>query len=331
MDNRIEKLLSLCSRVGFGTVENSREEKIFRSQLNREMLLLCRSLPESKQTEAVLFLAEHLKTPFRGGFDFMDYFYTPAWSILFWLLQSSSDNNRPAPEYVSSALKGHVMAMFLHALDDHLIDGQLPFTHLSLLIRSQAWMIMNLAFEQLSKEVEKGAELVHGFFNDYYLSISLSNEFESLEEYCAIFKKQMATWLVVPVLVARKICADEAHPRAVEAAYCSFGVAWRLLDDLQDMEKDMDRGVHSSIYVCLNENIKQVWNKNANKYNWKNDKYRKIILDYIIEESVVYTIIERACSELETAASLTDACFMPELADEFRSLSIPLRKERNRT
>ena len=131
---------------------------------------------------------------------------------------------------MKDAKTGHTMAMFLHAFDDHLTDGQLSVTHLNLLMRSQSWMIMSQAYERLAKGVKNGADIVRAFIDDYYSSIAISDD-RSLDGYCAIFRKQMATTLVVPVLLARKICQDEEFSRAIQSAYSSFGIAWRLLDD----------------------------------------------------------------------------------------------------
>ncbi len=326
MDNGIKDLLSLCSRIDFGTVNLSREEEAFRGELNREMLSLCEYLPECKRTEAALFLVEYLQASFSSGLNFVNYFYAPAWSILFWLHRSCPDNRKLDPKYMKDAKTGHTMAMFLHAFDDHLNDGQWPVTHLALLIRSQSWMIMNQAYSRLAKGVEKGEETVRGFINDYYSSISKSDRAESLDSYCVLFRKQMATWLIAPVLLARKICPDEEFSRSIQAVYSSFGIAWRLLDDIQDIGKDMIKGVHSSIYVCLNEDLKGCWDKDIEEKKDQNNDCVQAILSYVLEKGVVDTIKERSCGELESAASIADSCSMPGLAGELRCLLNPLRK-----
>ena len=124
----------------------SRDAEAFRGELNREVLSLCDCLPQSMRTEAALFLMRYLQASFRDGLNFVNYFYSPAWSIIFWLHRTCPDNRKPDLKYNKDAKTGHTMAMFLHAFDDHLTDGQLPVTHLALLIRSQSWMIMNQAY-----------------------------------------------------------------------------------------------------------------------------------------------------------------------------------------
>jgi hypothetical protein len=277
------------------------------------------------QTEAALFLLQYLRTSFGGGLNFVNYFYTPAWSILFWLHRSCPESKKPDPKYVKDAKTGHTMAMFLHAFDDHLIDGQLPVTHLALLIRSQSWMIMNRAFEGLARGVEKGPAIVRHFIDDYYSSIGTSDETESLDSYCAFFRKQMATWMIVPVLMARRMCANEEFVCSVQALYSSFGIAWRLLDDLQDIEKDMKKGTHSSVYTCLPDEIRKGWDRVKDEKADGNHGYAGQVLNYISVNRVIDKIRQSICNELESAASRADACDMTGFADELRCLLRPLR------
>ena len=325
MDNKIRKLLSSWSQVDFGAVNLSREEKAFCRELNREMLLLCEYLPKSMRTNAALFLVRYLQASFSDGLRFVNYFYAPAWSILFWLHQSCPGRRRLDPKCLKDAKIGHIVAMFLHALDDHLTDGQLPVTHLSLLMRSQFWMIMNQAYRRLAKGVEKGAAIVRGFIEDYYSSIGKYNETESMDHYCKSFTKQMGTSLIVPILLARRLRADEEYSDSIQSAYSSFGIAWRLLDDLQDIENDMMKGVHSSIYVCLNDDLRGWWDKTSEEKTNHNNDYVQSILSYVLEERVMDRIRERVCRELQSAASTADSCSMPGFARELRCLLKPLR------
>jgi len=331
MEGRIADLLSFCSLINFGAVNLSREEEAFRGELNREMLSLCEYLPESMRTGAALFLVKYLHTSFIGGLNFFDYFYAPAWSILFWLRQSRLGNRKLDPKYLKDAKTGHAMAMFLHALDDHLTDSQLPVTHLTLLMRTQSWTMMNRAFERLARDVPRGMAIVSDFIDDYYSSIARSDKMESLDSYCAFFRKQMATWLVVPVLMAKRIYADEKSVRSVQAVYSSFGIAWRLLDDLQDIETDMMKGIHSSLYACLPGGIRRKWNRIKEEKADRNGGSAGQVLNYILVNGIVDRIRKRICSELESAASRADSCDMTKFADELRCLLRPLRNGENRS
>jgi hypothetical protein len=329
MDNKVADLLSFCSRIDFGTVNLSWEEEAFRAELNREMLTLCQCLPKSMRTEAVLFLMEYLHTSFIGCVNFVNYFYAPAWSILFWLHQTCPDNRKLGPKYVKDAKTAHTMAMFLHALDDHLTDGQLPVSHLVLLMRSQSWMIMNQAYKRLSKGVEKGGATVREFIDDYYSSIGKSDETESLDSYCKFFGKQMATWLIVPVLMTKRMYGNEEFARSVQAVYSSFGIAWRLLDDLQDIEKDMMKGIHSSLYTCLPGEIRKGWDRVKEEKADRNGGSAGQVLNYVLASGIIDRIRQKVCSELESAASIAGSCNMSGFADELRCLVKPLKEGQN--
>ena len=331
MNSRITELLSFCSRVDFGIVPLSREEKSFRVELNREMLLLCENLPKSMQTKSALFFMKYLHASFDENLNFVKYFYTPAWSILFWLHRSCPDNKRLSSKHMKNAKTGHIMAMFLHAFDDHLTDGQLSVTHMALLMRSLSWMIMNRAFERLAKGVERGPAIVRDYIDDYYSSIGTSEEMESLDSYCAFFTKQMATWLIVPVLMAKRMCSDDEFVRSVQAVYSSFGIAWRLLDDLQDIENDMMKGIHSSIYTCLPDEIRKGWDRVKEEEADGNGGSAGRVLNYVLASGIIDIIRKRICSELESAASRADSCFMTGFADELRCLLRPLSNGKRRS
>ncbi len=330
MESRIVDLLSFSSFIDFGGVNLSREEEAFRGELNREMLSLCKCLPKSVRTEATLFLVKYLQASFNDGLNFVNYFYAPAWSILFWLQQSCTDNRKLGPRCVKDAKTGHAMAMFLHAIDDHLTDGQLPVTHLALLMRSQSWMIMSDAFERLAKGVEKGRAIVCDLIDDYYSSIGKSDGAESLESYCKLFRKQMATWLIAPVLMAKRMSANEKFACSVRAVYSSFGIAWRLLDDLQDIEKDMMKGIHSSVYTCLPGEHRKRWDRVKEERALRNGGCAGQILNYLLTSGVIDQIRQRICRELESAASIASSCSMSGLAGELCCLVKPLKNGWNR-
>jgi hypothetical protein len=324
MDDKFAALLSSCADVDFGDVILSGEEKKFCHEWNHESILFCKSLPESTQTEALLFFLKYAKTSFEK-LNLFRLYYVPAWSIIFWLIQSGPGGSRMNQADTKNAKAAHFMAMFLHALDDHLTDHQVPATHLTLLLRSQAWMIMINALGRLADGVDGGAKIVEAFLDNYYSSIRSSETVESLDRYCELFKRQMATWLIVPVLMAKKMSAGAEFTKAVRTAYESFGIAWRLLDDINDIEADMISGVHSAIYVCLSKDTQNCWDKNQ-RGNIRNEigPHGKAIVNYILQNRIVERIKQRICSELVSAAAIADNHHLPGLANEVRCLLKPL-------
>jgi len=329
MEDEFEDLLSSCSAINFGMIDISREEKEFYNDLNNEIMLLCKSLPESAQTDALLFLMDYSKISFGEDLDFFKRYYIPAWSILYWLIHRCHDAGGLGQIDIRNAKTAHSMAMFLHSLDDHLNDNELPASHVALLLRSQSWMIMNHALGTLADRVNGGEEIVRSFINNYYSGICGSAKTKSLESYCDLFRKLMAMGLIVPALMTREITSDVGFTDAVLTAYVSFGIAWRLLDDIQDIRIDMAKGIHSSIYACLPEEIRDSWNGDAEEKKDKNTGYAQLVLSYIQKDSVIDRIKERIRSELESAASIADHFDMSGLGDEFRSLLRPLRNRQD--
>ncbi|CAB1078799.1 hypothetical protein D1AOALGA4SA_6527 [Olavius algarvensis Delta 1 endosymbiont] len=326
MQDKIEKLRSLCSGINFADADLSSEEEDFRRQFNEVIIALCKSMPQSTQTDAILFFTQYLATPVGRELNFFKNYYAPAWSILLWLIRSQPADNMPDPDDIKSAVTAHAMALLLHPLDDHLHDGQLPATHLTMLLRSQAWMIMNTALNQLIRGVADGEIIVRDYVDKYYASIGRSGGIRTLDSYCDLFRKQMATWFIVPVLMAKKMAADESFIRAIQMAYGSFGIAWRLLDDLRDIETDMLNGNRSAIYLCLPEQLQAWWEKGVPD---KGNGHAERILDYIREHRVIDSIMERLCWELESAAATADGCQMESLARELRCLARPLENLQN--
>lgn len=327
MKDKIEDLISTCSKIDFGAVHLSNGEREFGSELNDEVISLCKSLPQPTQTDALLFIMRYWGIPFGQALDFFGYYYVPSWSIIYWLIQSAPKGMGLGQAAKRNAKTVHSMALFLHALDDHLNDSEIPTTHLTLLLRSQSWRIMIDALYSLADGVDGGHEIVQGFIDDYYSSITSSEKVESLDSYCDLFRKQIATWLIVPTLMTKKVTSDVRFTNAIQIAHGSFTISWRLLDDIQDIEKDIMKGVHSSIYVCLNEDLRGWWDKDPEEKRDQNNVYVQTILSYVLENRVIDSIKERACSELESAASIADSCSMSGLADEYRSLMRPLRNK----
>lgn len=326
MQKKVEDFILSCSEMDFGPVNLSEEEIDFCSELNKEVISLCKSLPESLQTEALLLLLRCFKIPFGQEFSFFMNYYTPAWSIIYWLIQVGPTGKRLKQEDIRSAKTAHSMALLLHPIDDHLNDKELPATHLTLLLRSQLWMVMNNALDRLAGTIDGGPEIVTGFLDDYYSSITSSQEMLTLDSYCDRFRKQMATGFIAPVLIMKKMSADEEFTHAVQSAYSSFGIAWRLLDDINDIKTDMMKGTKSAIYACLSEDVKCHWVKNSED---KSGDGNCVILEYVMKNSIIDKIKEKMYTELKSAAATLDNFNINGLADEFRDLASPLMKRQN--
>ena len=325
MNAKIEDLQSYCFEIDFGTVKLSDSQKKFHEELNKEIILLCKSLPESTQDDALIFSMRYSGLSFGDELNFFKNYYAPTWSIVYWLIQACPIDKKLRERDIKEAITGHTMAMNLHSLDDHLNDGELPSTHLTLLLRSQSWMIMKTAFNYLAAEIKGGKKIVADFIDNYYESIRCPKEIKQLDSYCDLFRKQMATGMIVPVLLTKMIHNSDKFSNAIQAAYGSFGIAWRLLDDLKDLQSDLANSTHSSIYICLPEWAKNIWNRYKDLKSPKKDDLTEIIIECLVDKGVIKRITHRICSELESAASIADDLDMGGLADEFLALVKPIK------
>ena len=321
--------VSACAEIDFGKVCLSEGEQLFRRQLNKEILFLCKSMPKLTQIDVLSFLMRYAGISFNQEINFFKNYYVPSWSIIYWLIDSCAEAKKLTDGDVKYGTRAQTMAMFLHSLDDHINDGQIRADHLSLLIRSEAWGRMNKAIARLSGGIDGGQGIAKGLIDDYYASICRPQEIGSLNGYCNLFRKQMATWLIVPVLLARKISTDHKFTRAMQKAYESFGIAWRLLDDIQDIETDRISGAHSSIYYCLSENIKRLWDQKTEETTDKSIECAEAICEFILEKGVINRIKARICRELESAAAIADGFNMKGLKNEFLIMLHPLKKAPN--
>jgi len=318
-------LPSYCTGVDFGPVPISADEERCFTRLNGELSALCMSLPEPTQTDAFLFLMQYYGIRIGDQLDFFKDYYAPAWSIIYWLEKRLAGEGGIEDEVLKMVFSAQAMALFLHSLDNHLSEGDVAASHLALLLRSQAWLILTHAVTGLSSEINQGEQTVRNFLNTYYAALSHSENQVSLDSYCRLFRSQMATGFIAPVLLTQKLLADESFTRAIEAVYGSFGIAWRLLDDVRDMEADMMKGQHTAVHACLPEGMRRYWDGCAGNAQENDQETKAFVLNSLWKERIIDTILARICRELMVAASLAEECGMFGLANEFRCLNVPFR------
>ena len=331
MKARTRDFLLYCETIDFGKVQLSKMENTFYRRFSKEIVSLCKSLPESARTDAKLFLTLYSGLKLGNELDFFVNYYPPSWSILYWLCRNNTLPGRQLKKGdVASAVAAQSMAMFLHSLDDHLADGQVPVSPLTLLLRTQGWAIMDRALRSLADGVPAGWGTIRRFIDDYYSSIQNPKALKSLDSYCDLFRRQMGIGMLAPILLSLKMTGMSDFTRDLQIAYGSFGIAWRLLDDIRDISHDIEKGSRSAIYLCLPRKIRTYWNNNTIRARTESKHSKKAIVSYILENSLIDKMKERICAELETAASLVEAHDLTGLAREFRYLTRPLRN-RDRT
>jgi hypothetical protein len=314
-----------CTSIKFGNIPAVRDCGFY-GLLNDKIPALCRSLPLSAQAGAMMFLMEYFRIQVGEPLDFFKDYYPPAWSSIYWMKVAPHANESLSDNDLDTALCAQAMAMLLHSLDDHLVDGDIPVTHLTLLVKGQAWLRMNDCIERFCAEIPGGTGITRTLLDDYYSGITEKEAPLSLDRYCGLFRKQMATWTIMPVLIARKIASDEGFISDLRSAYESFGIAWRLLDDIQDLEADLAKGGHGAVYACLDCDGRALWDSLQHVSGPAADQTAENIFKKIRDASILETIARRMVSELDHAADLAKKIGLPGLAGEYRTLAGPVIK-----
>lgn len=192
-------------------------------------------------------LAIHLQNVVGGSAldsltGFFNAFYYPAWTTVLHLMEQSGFSE----EQVDTALKGQAMAMFLHLLDDHLVDGEIRVDPMILALRSRSWQI----YEHSLMESGVSRELFQDSIRRYILAVSdTKKDFGSLDAYLSHFLDEAATWFILPEHLSR----NHPHGESIIHMYNEFVMFWRLLDDLKDSRDDLERGDRTAFTILLDE------------------------------------------------------------------------------
>ncbi len=317
---------SVLKSLTFGEVILSKIEKNIYKTLNSNVISLCRTLPDYMQNPAMFFLLDYFSIKVGEPIDFFKYYYKPLWTIIPCMMESwTRIREFTGPEF-EAAMLGETMSLFLHSLDDHLNDGDIPSSHLMLLLRSQAWLLFNKAIAEFA--VEKNEHDIARFLiNDYYIGICTENALSGLDEYCNRFKKEMSTMNIIPVLSAKRISRSADFADEIKKAMESFGIAWRILDDIQDAEEDINSGRHTALYYSLPENVKNLWDaKRGNVSENSETGIREEIYKELERGRIAECLIERIIRELDEARKTVDALGMHGMAEQYREIGAPIQK-----
>lgn len=217
------------------------ESEIF-LEINKNVFVLCERLPPVLQGRAALFINAYGQNSFR----FFEDFPVVLWALLISL-------GIPVdPQKKRDILAAHAMALFLHSFDDHLHDGQLAISHLLLQLRTEAWQWMQEAWGRLGSGKEY---LVENGIERYFQALMAEEETTKLLSFFANTKEQSATWQITPLLAAH----TEPERKSAAAVIENFVVAYRILDDLEDFEKDLLLGEKKSVYYTLDRREREIY------------------------------------------------------------------------
>ncbi len=315
---------NLIEKLTFGEVALSDTEKNIYDKLNGSFITLGRNLPDYMQNSAMIFLFDYFRIRVGEPPDFLHYYYKPLWTIILRITESGRQSYELAGSELETVMLGEAMSLFLHSLDDHLNDGDIPSSHLTLLLRSQAWLLLNKAVAEFENGKE-GQEIAYLLINDYYTGICDQNQPADLDEYCARFRKEMSLMNIMPLLAAHKITKDNDFTEKIKYAMESFGIAWRILDDIQDAEKDIAGGTHTALYHALPQKAKKLWDakrgssgRNA-RTDIRDEIYRELAAGRIFE-----ALMERIVRELGEARKTVEALGIRGMAGQYREIGAPI-------
>lgn len=292
------------------------------SALNDEIIALIRSLPRPLRTDGLLFLMRYTGNSLGEPPAFFRKYYVPSWSILHWIPDCYGRPPELTDARYHDALRAHAMAFLLHSLDDHLCDGEIPVNHLTLLLRSQAWRFMTDSHNALAGAFPFIEAIAPACIDRYYGAITTTAEPVGLDGYCSRFIDQMYTCFIIPRSLALICGMEKDHTERIITAYGSFGLAWRLLDDIQDLADDLLRGERNAVYYALPDALQKQWDGMASKGNTKTGIQR--FMENAAREGTVETVTTRICAELDRAAATASGLGMAVYAAELRILAAPL-------
>lgn len=220
-------------------------------RLEAKLALAVGDLPPAMAQEA----ANELKMYAGHRPRFIDLFYVPIRSFLHWIPAA-----RPGldPDVLEKAQEAHALSLFLHLWDDHLSDAQLPPNLMRLQLRAVAWERYRAAVRALAAKVSGGDEIATRLIDGYLTACHQPPPATDQKSFCDRFVRQIGIWLVVPTLLGHlaggpKLAGDLCA--VIEA----FAVAWRMIDDVQDIDKDIVSGQQNAVWFELPAPGRQMW------------------------------------------------------------------------
>nr|WP_263430344.1 FAD-binding oxidoreductase [Nannocystis pusilla] len=273
-------------RWQFGRVELTSAEIELRGRLGESLVSVVASMPAPLRAGATAFLDAEARG--RGPAAVLRKFPPPLWSYLLLFGEALG------AELAAEAGLGQSLALLLHLLDDHLCDGQLRCEPALLQLRTRAWSRFEGSIARLAAGLA-GAEAFASLQIDrHFAAVDRARGAIELEAALVGARGEMATWLIVPGLCAWRAGGLAARDVLVGALERLF-VAWRIVDDLDDVADDARRGAVNLVLAGSNG-----------------------------DRAAADTLAARARHELACAAAEADAHGWSRLGAQFLALARPL-------
>jgi hypothetical protein len=307
--------LDTLTTLSFGPLSLSPELESLRRQLNRRIPALCGRMPASLRDSALLAIqARTTRFQARHVGAFFDKYAPPVWTVI----PALAAGRRPvAPERLHDALTAQAAAMFLHLLDDHLVDGDIPVDNLFLQLRTEAWLQFRAALDDLAGAAPEVQAVTEELIDLYFRSVHRPPDRPDLATYEAVFRGEIATGLAAPLVTAGLAGYTEQEQQATRSMYEEFCVAWRILDDLRDCREDSLAGQVTSVYHLLSPEGRRAWGPSPTPETHD-------LLAEDLRAGGYARVAGAITAHLSVAARLADTLALSELADQYRTLALPL-------
>ncbi|TGL36599.1 hypothetical protein EHQ52_01605 [Leptospira koniambonensis] len=247
---------TIFSGIDFGSVERTNELRIFSDDLNSRILGLCEFLPRELRSDAKNWIRSYAKE----GENFIDLFYIPVWSFLFRLGDKYRDII--TPRILELSKFAHSISLFLHLWDDHLCDNQLKTDILKLQLRTQAWNSFGEGARKIANLFHIDESKIQEELFEYLVWMDPADDPIDFKEYSSIFTKQISIWTIVPKLWERALVDQDGIVKGSLSTFIQkFSMAWRYMDDLQDIHLDLMSRKKNSVWFLLDSEQKDLWIK----------------------------------------------------------------------
>ncbi|MFD0268009.1 hypothetical protein ACFVGY_15720 [Streptomyces sp. NPDC127106] len=222
------------NRARFGAIAETSEVSALRGRLHRHLLGAAQGLPAAWRAAVLREVTAHGRSARAPDGDFFARFPPPVWSFLHWV---------PAARGAADAERAQALALFLHLWEDHLADGQLPASPGNLGMRALAWQEWARAVHGLAAQWGTPARPAAVHAAVYRRSAARRSE-RSRDGYYRTAARQAALWTLVPAMLAEGgRTASRLGPVVTD-----FALAWRIVDDLADIDEDAAAGVRGALW-----------------------------------------------------------------------------------
>lgn len=298
--------------VAFGVPAMAPEILALRTDLQARLHRALAHLPPVMRQEGVGMIEAYSGE----ATEFYRLFYQPVWSFLHWVAARATPSIPPSA--MDDACTAQALGLFLHLWDDHLCDGQLQTTQLSLQVRTDAWVAYLAAARRLAQHVGAPQRLVDDHVATYLTAIHIPERIDSLVDFCGRFERQIAIWTLVPHLLGPAIGGTQVGDDLAHML-TAFANAWRVMDDIQDVDDDVLAGIESAVWQVLDAAGRQAWaacHVQSKPLGQLHAASWLALQEHINDSGCMTELLASTDGWLETAAALAKKNRWPELAEE---------------